>query len=207
MKKIEVQSLLSNFRDFYITLTYNIYNEGVKLVYAFILSKKLMNNQKPFLIAGSIALWVIALSLVFMAGRMNSVPERFDNFDGNRSKMWSRFDWREKMWNKDRNKRQMMNREMQFIDETSLTTEQKSQLDEIKDNQQQEMQNLMQSLRIWSWDSQIEIESQIETLRKNHMAEIRPFVAQDQIEEFDAFVAEGKPQMPRMLWDKWRGMW
>jgi len=39
------------------------------------------------------------------------------------------------------------------------------------------------------------------------MAEIRPFVAQDQLEEFDAFVAEGKPQMPRMMEGKGRRMW
>jgi hypothetical protein len=31
------------------------------------------------------------------------------------------------------------------------------------------------------------------------MTEIRPFIAQDQLDEFDAFVAEGKPQMPRMM--------
>jgi len=36
------------------------------------------------------------------------------------------------------------------------------------------------------------------------MAEIRPFVAQDQLEKFDTFVAEGKPQMPRMMEKSWR---
>jgi len=42
---------------------------------------------------------------------------------------------------------QMMNREMQFIDESTLTSDQKAQLEKIKDDQQQKMQDLMQSFR------------------------------------------------------------
>ncbi|HCY21409.1 TPA: hypothetical protein DIC40_06250 [Patescibacteria group bacterium] len=90
---------------------------------------------------------------------------------------------------------QMMNREMEFINESTLSAEQKTQLDQIKESQQAKMQELMQSFRTGSGVS----ETEIDTIWKAHMAEIRPFVAQDQLDEFDAFVAEGKPQMPRMM--------
>lgn len=167
-------------------------------------------NNKPFLLAGSIALWVIALSLVFMAGRMSSSNDRPDRFDGREmrgNEMMRNFDGKWKMNMRDWMRGQMMNREMEFIDESSLTEEQKTQLEKIRDDQQEQMQTLMQSFRTGSGISQTEIVSQIETLWKAHMAEIRPFVTQDQLEEFDAFVTEGKPQMPRMFWDKGRGMW
>ena len=41
-----------------------------------------------------------------------------------------------------------MNGAMQFIDESSLTSDQKTQLEKIKDDQQQKMQDLMQSFHI-----------------------------------------------------------
>lgn len=164
-----------------------------------------MNNQKPFLLAGSIILWIIALTLVFMAGRMSGWFDRFDGRAMRRNDMMRGFDVKGNFGGM-RGERGM-NREMQFIDESSLTADQKTQLEKIRDDQQQKMQDLMQSFRTWSGTSQTEIESQIETLWKAHMAEIRPFVAQDQLDEFDAFVAEGKPQMPRMMGGKGRGMW
>lgn len=160
-------------------------------------------NNKPFLLAGSIALWIIALTLVFMAGRITSNNWNFHDFDGRWSMMWKSFDGKWKMSMRDWMRGQMMNREMEFINESALSAEQKAELDQIKESQQVKMQELMQSFRTGSGSSQTEIEN----IWKTHMAEIRPFVAQDQLDEFDAFVAEGKPQMLRMFGEKGRGMW
>lgn len=157
-----------------------------------------MNNQKPFLLAGSIILWIIALALVFMAGRMSGGYERFEGREMRGNEMMRGFDSKGNFGGM-RGERGM-DREMQFIDESSLTADQKTQLEKIRDDQQQKMQDLMQSFRTGSGVSQTEIESQIESLRKAHMTEIRQFVAQDQLDEFDAFVAEGKPNMPMMGW-------
>lgn len=161
-------------------------------------------NNKPFLLAGSIALWVIALTLIFMAWRMSGNPWNFNDFNGRWGMMGCDFDGKWKMNMRDWMRGQMMNREMQFIDESTLTSDQKAQLEKIKDDQQQKMQDLMQSFRTGSGTSQTEIETQIETLWKAHMAEIRPFVVQDKLAEFDVFVAKGKPQMPRMMQKGWR---
>lgn len=158
-------------------------------------------NNKPLLLAGSIALWIIALTLVFMAGRMSGNTWNFNDFNGRWGMMRGNFDG--KWSNRDWMRGQMMNREMEFINESTLSAEQKTQLDQIKESQQAKMQELMQSFRTGSGVS----ETEIDTIWKAHMAEIRPFVAQDQLDEFDAFVAEGKPQMPRMMWEKGRGMW
>ena len=40
--------------------------------------------------------------------------------------------------------------------------------------------------------------AKVDTLWKEHMTALRPFVAQDQLSGFDAFVSAGKPQMPMM---------
>lgn len=172
------------------------------MFYAFIYYTDSMNN-KPFLLAGSIALWVIALTLVFMAGRISGNDGRlqwFNRFDWRWQMMWGNFQGRWWMFDRDWKRWQMMNREMKFINESALSAEQKVQLAQIQESQQAKMQELMQSFRTWSGVSETEIES----LWKVHMTEIRPFVAQDQLDEFDAFVAEGKPQMPRMIWRNWR---
>lgn len=168
------------------------------MFYAFIYYILQMNN-KPLLLAGSIALWIIALTLVFMAWRMTGNPWNFNNFNRRWEMMGNNFDGKWKMNMRDWMRGQMMNREMEFIDESALSVEQKAQLDQIKESQQAKMQELMQSFRTGSGVS----ETEIDTLWKAHMAEIRPFVAQDQLDEFDVFVAEGKPQMPRMMWRNW----
>jgi len=92
-------------------------------------------------------------------------------------------------------------REMSFINKSSLSDEQKTQLETIINDQQQKMQDIMQSSRSWSWVS----EAELETVWKENMAQIRPFVAQDQLTEFDKFVAEWKPQMLN-FGNRWRRM-
>ncbi len=162
-----------------------------------------MNNQKTFLIVGSGLLGIIALSLVFMAWKMS---ENCWPIAGNWSIMMN--EWRMMGWffNQDgRWKWQgMMNQEMNFIDETSLSDEQKTQLEQIREDQQEEMQNLMQSLRKSSstGDDQETI-TKINELWKTHMTAIRPFVSQDNLADFDAFVAEGKPGSMGMMWKRW----
>ncbi|MDD3262383.1 MAG: hypothetical protein PHR61_00905 [Candidatus Absconditabacteria bacterium] len=160
-------------------------------------------NNKPFLLAGSIALCVIALTLVFMAGRISGndgILQGFNRFDGRGQMMGGSFEGRGGMYDRDGSRGQMMNRKMEFINESALSVEQKAQLDQIQESQQAKMQELMQSFRTGGGVSETEIES----LWKVHMTEIRPFVAQDQLDEFDVFVEEGKPQMPRMIGRNWR---
>jgi hypothetical protein len=65
-------------------------------------------NNKPLLLAGSIALWIIALTLVFMAGRMVGNPWNFNDFNGrwgmmdvilmqNERWIWEN-EWEDKWW-------------------------------------------------------------------------------------------------------------
>lgn len=141
-----------------------------------------------------------------MAGRISGNEERlqwFNSFDWRWQMMGGNFEGRGWMFDRDWKRWQIMNREMEFIDESVLSVEQKAQLDQIQKSQQAKMQELMQSFRTGSGIS----ETEIEALWKTHMAEIRPFVAQDQLDEFDSFVAEGKPQIWGMFWNKGKRIW
>lgn len=166
-----------------------------------------MNNQKPFLIGGSILLGVIALSLVFMAGRMTGSEGRFDWRNEGREMMGRNFERGGMMEGRNGRWGKMMDWAMQFIDESSLSGDQKTQLETLIKDQQTKMQDLIQTLRSWSGETTTGITAQIDVLWKEHMAALRPFVAADKLTEFDAFVAKGKPEMGGMFWNKGRGMW
>ena len=87
---------------------------------------------------------------------------------------------------------------MQFINQSALSDEQKDQLEKLQDAQREKMQSLMQESRQGSGNSSDELTTKIDALWKEHMTQIRTFVAQDKLTEFDAFVAEGKPETGKM---------
>ena len=93
---------------------------------------------------------------------------------------------------------------MMFIDESNLSTEQKTQLDQIKKDQQEKMQELMKSFRASKDTKNVsELTKQTQELWRTHMAKIRVFVAKDKLKSFDAFLKEWKPQMMKMR-QKWQ---